>query len=470
MITCPRWLAASVCLVKTKCIKWTTTATTISCLIAASIAVADAQSRIDLDGISIAIESAGRTAGVDARVQGKFDLRITVHPGNESGNLTMQVKLPATGPKTWSAELVHVLNDSGSPVLVSRSGIEWHELQFTVPPTEAHYYVRARQTTPPNDNERLPRDSKRVISDPTTAVSAKICRWFNDKQAALSIRFDDSHPTHLSVAVPLLDEYGLRGTFMINPGRSDFQSHQPEWEAIAKTGRHEFDNHSSHHRGAMSDLELAREIGDAAQYIWSLFPDQSRIVALNLGGGTTIKTKEPLQTFLDQYHVFPVTGSLGMDDVYGNRPSALRRKLEREIKRGLWCKIHFHSIGPNLATSKENFVAEMDIVREYSSKIWVTGLASAYKFQRERDASALSLISATPREFVFQLTCLTDPALYDQPLTLEIALPETAPVSSITVTRHPDAPVAFTQVSAGGEEHLLRLNIPPVSGRYNVRY
>ena len=37
----------------------------------------------------------------------------------------------------------------------------------------------------------------------------RICRWYGGKKAALSLRFDDSHPTHVTVAIPMLDEYGL---------------------------------------------------------------------------------------------------------------------------------------------------------------------------------------------------------------------------------------------------------------------
>jgi len=34
--------------------------------------------------------------------------------------------------------------------------------------------------------------------------------WYDNRKAALSIRFDDSHHTHLSKAIPILREYGNR--------------------------------------------------------------------------------------------------------------------------------------------------------------------------------------------------------------------------------------------------------------------
>ena len=60
------------------------------------------------------------------------------------------------------------------------------------------------------------------MADSRTAdAPARVCRWFGGKQAALSLRFDDSHPTHIEVGVPILDELGLIGTFLVNPGNDN---------------------------------------------------------------------------------------------------------------------------------------------------------------------------------------------------------------------------------------------------------
>jgi peptidoglycan/xylan/chitin deacetylase (PgdA/CDA1 family) len=137
-----------------------------------------------------------------------------------------------------------------------------------------------------------------------------LARWYDARQAALSLRFDDSHPTHLTKAIPILREYGFRGTFMINPGadepgsrrRSSFQIHRAAWEAAAKSGDSEFANHSAHHRGATGDDDMDAEIGAAARAIWKLTPGQSRLTALNLGGGTQWTTSRTLRYYLDKYH------------------------------------------------------------------------------------------------------------------------------------------------------------------------
>ena len=140
--------------------------------------------------------------------------------------------------------------------------------------------------------------------------------------------------------------------------RSDFEDHRAEWEAVAQLGDQEFANHSAHHRGAIGDEDMEAEIGEAAKAIWKLFPGKSKLMALNLGGGTMWETTKTLRYYLDKYHLFDASsGSLGMDDVYGDRPSAFRQHLERHLEGNGWCRIHFHAIGQGLNTSEANFRA-----------------------------------------------------------------------------------------------------------------
>ena len=96
--------------------------------------------------------------------------------------------------------------------------------------------------------------------DGATGLRLGIAKWHDGRTAALSIRFDDSHPTHLTKAVPILREYGFRGTFMVNPGAAEPGSRRRSafLSSIRRNGRpwrdkgdHEFANHSAHHRGGM---------------------------------------------------------------------------------------------------------------------------------------------------------------------------------------------------------------------------
>ena len=300
---------------------------------------------------------------------------------------------------------------------------------ITVPPERSTFLVRA--VTPAGVRPEFRPETECEATDPKTGLSATISKWYNGRRAALSIRFDDSHPTHLGKAIPLLNEYGFRGTFMVNPAghppdsrrRSAFEDQRDEWEAVARRGDHEFANHTMNHRGAGDDKSMEHEIGEASKAIWKLFPKRSKLAALNLGGGTQWVTTKTLGYYLDKYHLFDASAnSTGMDDTYGNRVATFRRLLEAHIKRGLWYKVHYHYIGKGLSSSEANFRAALDIAKEHKGKLWIAGMADIHKYQTERRRTQLAIENNGPSCVSLQLSCSTTPELYDQPLTIEVKL------------------------------------------------
>ena len=175
-------------------------------------------------------------------------------------------------------------------------------------------------------------DRDRRIEDGPDGAGVRIATWPGGKEAALSFRFDDSDPSHLDKVDPILREFGFRGTFMVNPGpdepgsrrRSAFQARLEDWKALAERRDHELANHTARHRGAESDEEMEAEIRLAADIIREVAPHQGRLMALNLGGGTMWTTTRTLRHYLQANDHFEISGSLGMDDVYGARVEAFR--------------------------------------------------------------------------------------------------------------------------------------------------
>ena len=406
-----------------------------------------------------------------ATVRGKRELAIEVDPRGERGPLVLGVELPASALGSWVADVV-VVDSIGRPLRVRRSGIEWHKLAVPVPAERGTYVVRAVE--PPGGRLQVFSDKEREAVDPTTGLKAAIARWHKGRTAALSIRFDDSHPTHLSTAIPILREFGFRGTFMVCPGkrepnsrrRSDFEEHFADWQAVARRGDQEFANHSAHHRGATGDEDMDAEIGEAAKAIWELFPGKSKLLALNLGGGTTWETTRPLRYYLDKYCLFDASsGSLGMDDVYGDRPAAFREHLERHLERGLWCRIHFHAIGQHPGSSEANFRAALAIAKQHEPDLWIAGMADIYKYQTERQAAKIELRAEAPRRVLLKLSCGTDPQLYDQPLTIEVVLPPAWPEDQVKIK--PVEPQAAS-VPAAADARTIRFHVPPITSNYAI--
>jgi peptidoglycan/xylan/chitin deacetylase (PgdA/CDA1 family) len=429
---------------------------------------------VELPGARIELVDYQGPATFTVRAPEKFKLQIDLTPNTERRPLTFRIELAQSGRDTWPFQDVEVRDSAERAMPVRRAGIEWHRLFLTVPAEPAAYVVQAVE--PPGLRPGTFPEKQREAGDSLTGLRAAICNWHDGRRAALSIRFDDSHPTHLSKAIPILREYGFRGTFMVNPGafppgsrqRSAFQDQLGEWQAVALRGDQEFANHTAHHRGAENDEEMDRQVGEASQAIWKLSPGNSKLLALNLGGGTWWTTTRPLRYYLDKYHLFDISGSLGMDDVYGNRVAAFREHLERHIERAGWCKIHFHSIGDGQAASEANFRAALDLARQHESDLWIAGMADIHKYQAERAGATLALEGKTATHAVLKLTCSTDSQLFDQPLTLQIALPESWPADDVVVT-NPAAERLPAQRQSTPDGGIIRFDVPPVTGEFQIR-
>jgi peptidoglycan/xylan/chitin deacetylase (PgdA/CDA1 family) len=424
----------------------------------------------DLGGVKVSLERYSGTATISAASLGKFKLRVQVNRNDESQPLNVRVELPKAGRNVWPANDVEVRDEAGAAMLVQRSGIEWENLLVPITGKINAFIVQAVE--PPVPAPRATSEKDRMIQDAISGAQVRIANWPQGHTTALSIRFDDSHPTHLSKAIPILREYGFKGTFMVNPGPKEpgsrqsysFETQLAEWEAVMKQGDMELANHSAHHRGAKGDEEMEREIGSAAEAIWKLTPGKSKLMALNLGGGTLWETTRTLRYYLDKYHQFDASsGSLGMDDSYGGRVEAFRKALETHLQRGLWCRVHYHYIGEGLSSTEANFRAALDIAKQHQAKLWIAGMADIYKYQTERNAAKLTLVKSDAKSLTFQLDCSTDVKLYDQPLTFEIT-PAAAWDASKVIVKDDDG----QSLPATVEGAVIRCTLPPREGTYSI--
>ena len=436
--------------------------------------LANGANAADDAGVTARFENYDGPATVAVESVKPYQVKIDVDPANAREPLALRVELPTTGRNAWPVADVEVRDDQNTALTVRRSGIEWHKLLISIPPARATYYVQA--VDPPGARPMPSAEKQRRLTDETTGLSLSIARWHDGRQAALSIRFDDSHPSHLSKAIPILREYGFRGTFMINPGerepnsrrRSAFEDHLAAWEAVARRGDQEFANHSAHHRGAIDNADMEAEIGAAAKAIWKLSPTKSKLTALNLGGGTYWETTHTLRHYLDKYHHFDASqNSLGMDDSYGNRVDAFHEMLNRHLQRGLWCRIHYHYIGAGLSSSEANFRAAMEIAKQNEKSLWIAGMADIYKYQTERTGAKLSRLTSDDRQLAFRLAFQTDPELYDQPLTIEVAIPPSWPPGRIAVEDEGNKPIIARVAQTDGQP-IMRFEVVPRKMTYRI--
>ena len=72
-----------------------------------------------------------------------------------------------------------------------------------------------------------------------------VFEWPQGAEGAVSLSFDDGMRSQREVAVPLLNRYGIRATFYVNP-RDDYATMLAGWQDAAAAG-HEIGNHTINH-------------------------------------------------------------------------------------------------------------------------------------------------------------------------------------------------------------------------------
>ncbi len=309
--------------------------------------------------------------------------------------------------------------------------------------------------------------------DSTQSV-ARICRWYGGKKAALSLRFDDSYATHVELAVPMMNKYGIIGTFMVNPGSGGYDQYRSAWEGSVIQQGHELADHTFWHGGARTDEEAEQEIGEPAELLHRLQP--GRLINYNLGGGTRWFQRKPISFFEARYSVaeadaFPIGIGMSCTECYPNwSVEVFTEALDQAIAEGEWFHPHFHSIEPavegNLAISRGTFQRVLDAIQPRLGDFWQAGIGAIYQYDRERTNSRLWAHAGGPDALELSLTCATDRKLYVQPLTIEVDLPAEADTVRVTTETGEAVPSRIENVEG---RRVVRFDASPVDMNCTVR-
>jgi len=130
----------------------------------------------------------------------------------------------------------------------------------------------------------------------TAAAKSKttsVVGWPNGARAAVSLTFDDGRVSQVDNGVPVMDRYGIRATFFVNPGA--LTARKEAWLKAAAKG-HEIGNHTLSHPctgnflwardHALEDLDLSgieREIAAGAKGIEEVLGLVPRTFAYSCG-------------------------------------------------------------------------------------------------------------------------------------------------------------------------------------------
>jgi peptidoglycan/xylan/chitin deacetylase (PgdA/CDA1 family) len=233
--------------------------------------------------------------------------------------------------------------------------------------------------------------------------------WPEKIRGAVSLRFDDGMQSHLTAAMPMLEEHGFRGTFCLCPEGTEKQwlDRAASWQPAARAG-HEISNHSLSHPipAALEDepvdncyekltleayqadvLEAQRRLEAAFDrpywtYCYPCYETDigvgvdrqsvvpfiaSHFLAASAGGEISEPYNDP--RFCDLHKLLAIKA---------DRCNAgeMIRHIERCASKGRWAILVFHGIGEgHLPVSREELATILAYLADKRDTIWTASLA-----------------------------------------------------------------------------------------------
>jgi len=314
--------------------------------------------------------------------------------------------------------------------------------------------------------------SAKLRSARTSFGMPTISRFHGNAAAAISLQFDDAMTTQLENALPLLNARKLKATFFVITDSHQYRQHLRQWEVDVPKAGHDLGNHTAHHKGAKTLEELSREVDDCSDRLATVYGPAPRLTSFAIPGGVPWNvTHDQLDPILRKRHLV-LAQHRNFFDEKTTDPITF---VQRAIQDGQWSNVCMHGIGGEwLSTSVPTLTKLLDFLVAHRTDVWVAPEIEIYKYVQERDAaSAPVLTSRNSRGFSIVVKCdpeklaFTDrpiPVLYDQPLTVEVSVPDSWKSYSVYRGR--------TKTAAGlpvdPNSHVIRLDVRPNDLRTRV--
>ena len=269
----------------------------------------------------------------------------------------------------------------------------------------------------------------------------RIARWKNDAKSAVSLYYDDGTDSAFEMVAPSLLRRRLSGTFYLCCGwyKGADDPALARWGALAR--RHPeivLGEHTWGHGGGTSREGLADAIARNGALLREMsgLPPRALLSFGRPGGCEWTVSREEEAAVLAAHgevlrHDFGPenTGGPagGHKEVRMNTLADAVAILDRAEATGGWEALLFHGVGGDWisfpAAAHEALLAEIDR-RRADGRLWCGATIAVHKYEAERDAASLAPRPAPDGALAAaELAVGTDPAVYDEPLTLVADVP-----------------------------------------------
>jgi peptidoglycan/xylan/chitin deacetylase (PgdA/CDA1 family) len=346
-------------------------------------------------------------------------------------------------------------------------------MSFTMLP----FFIAINILNPNIDSVSNQSESVQIPSNNNSGLEYEKATWFDFKDAAVSFTFDDGNRTHFTVAAPMLEQRGWRGTFYVVTnwvGAGD----TPSWDTIVQSAQngHEIGSHTNNHAlistittpslidSAIIELSTSKQIinqhifpekcetlawpGGAVNYSATQLGSQFYISCR--GSGYALQPQVPI----NYYNVYSKAA-------YADTTSAQMIQWVDQVmvtKGWLIDRIHgIDGVGYEPVPSSR-YAEQFDYIKSFENKLWVATFKEVIKYIRERLFSTLSLVDSTNSSYTLILTGPSPDTVYNVPLTLKVKLKGN--MINLTHITQSDGLLPFEIAVNNGETYAIFNAIP----------
>lgn len=230
-----------------------------------------------------------------------------------------------------------------------------------------------------------------------------IARFKGDRAAALSLTFDDALKSQADTAIPILDRYGLKGTFflLISNVLPEWPYNWDFWKQAGLNG-HEIGSHSMTHPllTPIRDPQLLDyEITESA----AIIERKTGIVPLSFAYPESDKNTRIRRLVLDTYLFDRADCRVWGGDDFGTEDGI--RQIEQAIKRREWMYVMLHGVGEDSWGSLEVDIFEnlVAYLSENEDRVWVDTYTRVATYEHKRNSADIQLREVKPGSFYFRL-------------------------------------------------------------------